>query len=101
MATRSVWTSTTRRAPSSPAGRQRPGQADEQAGQMQDFMEAFERDSGHVIPDPTTTDPSRDDGGSFQRASEEKLRTRRVVRVADRFRSADRGNDSDSGSEDA
>jgi len=25
-------------------------------------------------------------GGSFQRASEEKLRTRRVVSVADRFR---------------
>ena len=59
-------------------------QADEMAEQMPEF-----------------TDPSRDDGGSFQRASEEKLRTRRVVRVADRFRSADRGNDSDSGSEDA
>ena len=49
-----------------------------------------------------TPDPSRGDGGSFQRASEEKLRTRRVVRVADRFRSpsADRG-DADSGPEDA
>jgi hypothetical protein len=30
--------------------------------------------------------PPRDDGGSFQRASEETLRTRRVVSVADRFR---------------
>ena len=59
-------------------------QADEMAGQMPEF-----------------TDPSRDDGGSFQRASEDKLRTRRVVRVAGRFRSTDRGNDSDSGSEDA
>ena len=47
-------------------------QADEMAGQMPEF-----------------TDPSRDDGGSFQRASEEKLRTRRVVKVADRFRSAE------------
>jgi hypothetical protein len=64
-------------------------QADEQGGQFHDLMEAFERDSGIVIPDPTTTDPSRDDGGSFQRASEEKLRTRRVVKVADRFRSAE------------
>jgi hypothetical protein len=30
--------------------------------------------------------PPRDDGGSFQRASAETLRTRRVVSVADRFR---------------
>ena len=49
-------------------------QADEMAGQMPEF-----------------TDPSRDDGGSFQRASEEKLRTRRVVKVADRFCSAEAG----------
>jgi len=80
-----------------------------------------EDDASNATPPP---DPSRDeceraiaraeqaapeaaaelyaDGGSFQRASEEKLRTRRVVRVADRFRSAstDRG-DAGSGSEDA
>ena len=80
-----------------------------------------EDDASNATPPP---DPSRDeceravaraeqaapeaaaalyaDGGSFQRASEEKLRTRRVVRVADRFRSpsTDRG-DADSGSEDA
>ena len=30
--------------------------------------------------------PPPDDGGSIQRASEETLRTRRVVSVADRFR---------------
>ena len=47
-------------------------QADEMAGQMPEFA-----------------DPSEAAGGSFQRASEEKLRTRRVVKVADRFRSAE------------
>ena len=75
----------------------RPGHSDTDSGSDRDDS-GSEDDASNATPQ----DPSRDEGGSFQRASEEKLRTRRVVRVADRFRSPskDRGDD-DSGPEDA
>jgi hypothetical protein len=74
--------------------RERPGPRRRAAAKPEPEPESDSDSSAEQESEPEVVEADLDsgdestDGGSFQRASEEKQRTRRVVKVADRFRHA-------------